>query len=65
MDTHEFTFAPDCRPAIHPSGMVVNLPTGLTKATCIYCGAHLTIPSTDDPQRIFPGRDALFVVWRL
>jgi hypothetical protein len=64
MSTHRYTFTPDHRPAIHPaSGMDVDLPTGLTRATCIYCGSYLTIPSTDEPQRL-PGRDTLFVVWR-
>jgi hypothetical protein len=61
---HRFTFAPDRRPAIHPaSGAVVNLPTGLTRATCPYCGSSFTIASTDEPQRL-PGRDTLFVVQR-
>jgi len=63
-DDHSLAFAPDRRPAIHPvSGMVVNLPTGLIRATCIYCGSHFTIPSTDEPQRLL-GRDTLFVVGR-
>jgi hypothetical protein len=64
MDIHQFTFAPDRRPAIHPAtGRILDLPTGLARATCIYCGSYLTIPSTDEPQRL-PGRDTLFVVWR-
>jgi hypothetical protein len=64
MDIHQFTFAPDRRPAIHPaSGMVIDLPTGVTRATCIYCGWYFTIPSTDEPQ-LLPGRDTLFVVQR-
>lgn len=61
MPLHEYTFAPDRRPAIHPSGMVVDLPTGLTRVSCT-CGARFTIRSTDEPRRIFPGRDTLFVM---
>lgn len=64
MTVHEFTFAPDRHPAIHPSGRIVNLPTGLTRATCRCCGASFTINSHDEPQRLFPGRDTLFVVQR-
>lgn len=65
MSFHEYTFTPDRLPAIHPtSGRGVDLPTGLTGATCVHCGSHFTIPSTDEPQRIFPGRGTVFVVHR-
>lgn len=64
MTQHRFTFKPDTRPAIHPSGMVVELPTGLTRVTCT-CGSRFTIPAQEEPQRLFPGRGAVFVVHRV
>jgi hypothetical protein len=64
MVTHEYTFTPDIRPTIHPSGRIAYLPTGLTKAVCVHCGSSFTIPSTDEPQRVFATRDTMFVVQR-
>jgi len=64
MTDHSFTYAPDYRPAIHPSGKVVYLRTGLTRVSCT-CGSRFTIPPQEEPQRLLPGRDTLFVVWRL
>jgi hypothetical protein len=63
MDTHGYTYKPDYRPAIHPSGMVVDLPTGLTRVACT-CGSRFAIPAQEESQRIFPGRNTLFVVQR-
>jgi hypothetical protein len=63
MTAHSYTFAPDLRPAVHPSDEVVYLPTGRTRVTCV-CGARFTLPPQEEPQRFVPGRATLFVVQR-
>jgi hypothetical protein len=63
MTLHAYTFTPDLRPAVHPSGEVVYLPTGRTRVTCV-CGARFTISPQEEPQRLIPSRAALFVVQR-
>lgn len=64
MISHKYTFKPDTRPAVHPSGRVAYLPTGLTRVTCT-CGSRFTIPAQEEPQRLSPGRDTAFVVQRV
>lgn len=65
MTDNSFTYAPDRRPAIHPSGRVVYLAYRLDEGPL-----HLRV-TLHDPlargaaaQRIFPGRDTAFVVQR-
>jgi hypothetical protein len=62
MTFHAYTCKPDVQPAIHPpSGRVVDLPTGLTKAVCS-CGARFTIPIPEVPHETVPGREHLIVL---
>ncbi|GAA0637112.1 hypothetical protein GCM10009535_11770 [Streptomyces thermocarboxydovorans] len=52
---------PIVRPVIHPSGMVVCLPTGLKEFVCS-CGGRYTLPSLELPHKTVPGREHLIVV---
>jgi len=61
MTLHTYTCEPDVQPAIHASGKVAYLPTGLTKATCT-CGARFTIPIPEVPHEMAPGREYLIVL---